>query len=107
MGYTVRISQEQLGDYGHFTTGHFHCLGNLFSDAIELSISEQNIKPRQQNVTVGMSDGIAVVGGIGWSLPSDDAFNSLLVLFSTRLADAYLVTRVVQCTSKCEPLAHM
>ena len=107
MGYTVRISQEQLGDYGHFTTGHFHCLGNLFSDAIGSSILEQNIKPRQQNMTVGTSDDIPVVGRIGWSLPSNDAFNSLLVSCSTQLADAYLVTRVVQCTSKCEPLAHM
>ena len=34
---------------------------------------------------------------LGLSLPSNDDFKSLLVSFSTRLTNRYLVTRVIQC----------
>ena len=36
---------------------------------------------------------------LGLSLPSNDDFKSLLVSFSTRLPDRYLITMVIQCPS--------
>ena len=35
---------------------------------------------------------------LGLSLPSNDDYKSLLVSFSTRLTNRYLITRVIQCS---------
>lgn len=37
---------------------------------------------------------------IGLSLPNHEDFHSLLTSFSSRLANRYLVTGVIQCTSE-------
>jgi len=102
---TLRVLRDQLGDYGHFTDSEdFCCEGNLFTDL--------NITPRQHNISKWggrqrEGDGVRAYhfsGGftelytpLGLSLPSNDAFNSLLVSLSTRLTNRYLITRVIQC----------
>ncbi|KAL4066286.1 heterokaryon incompatibility protein-domain-containing protein [Scleroderma yunnanense] len=111
-GLSVRFSPSpkgiRLGDYGYFAdTGGFRCEGNIFA----LS-SEADITPRQQKISTKDgydpdSDYVTAWLGeygfskpVGLSLPRNPQFNSWLVSFSTRLADRYLVTRVIQCVTK-------
>jgi len=89
----------------------FYCEGNLFTDLQSLSVKAK-ITPRQHKISE--RGGHQREGGIirayhysydftelykplGLSLPSNDDFKSLLVSFSTRLTNRYLVTRVIQC----------
>ena len=88
------VSCKQLGDYGHFSSRHFHRQGNIFVD-IQSLVSEVDIAPRQQEVTTGIKN----VANLQ-SLPINRAFNSSLASLSSRLTNAYLVTRVVQCISE-------
>lgn len=99
---------EQLGDYGYFShSKHFGCQGNLFSD-IKFLIPKAKIIPTQQEVMVMSQHSTAVViDNLGLSLPSNEVFNSLLALLSPQLTDAYLVTRIVQCTCKDKPCANI
>ena len=97
--YNTWVSREQLGDYGYFSDcGDFRRCGNLLADAKPL-IPEVDTIPRRQEVTTDFP--FAVVGNYGLSLPSNHAFNSMLASVSSRLTNAYLVTRIVQCR-QCE-----
>lgn len=89
------VSQEQLGDYGHFSdSGDFRLQGNLFTDLIP----EIDIIPRQQQVSMRRNFVIEVIiADRCLSLPSNRAFNSSLASLSPRLTNEYIVTRVVQC----------
>ena len=89
------LSREQLGDYGYFSdSGDFHCQGNLFVDITFLNPEVDTI-PRKQEMTRTPNFPVVVVGDSGLSLPSNHAFNSWLASLSSRLTNAYLITRVV------------
>jgi len=93
-------------------SGYFSCEGNLFADCKSLSL-KANITPRQHKISerVGHQRESSIVRAyhypdgftelykpIGLSLPSNDDYKSLLVSFSTRLTNRYLITRVIQCS---------
>ena len=109
--YTVGVLQEQLGDYGHFTDSEDFCReGNLSADLRSLPVNV-NITPRQHKISERDGHqrerdfvGAQHYGGftelykpLGLSLPSDDDFKSLLVSFSSRFTNRFLITRVIQC----------
>ena len=103
--YNAWISPKQLGDYGYFSdSGEFGRRGSIFDD-IEPRVSKADIIPRPQEVTAGPNSSVVVVDDCGLSLPSNPAFNSSLASLSSRLTNAYLVTRVVQC--RREACAHV
>jgi len=105
--YTVRVLRAQLGDYGHFNHSRdFCCEGNLFADVRSLSF-KVDITPRQPKISISQrrqQDKSRCVfphklyKPLGLSLPSTDEFKSLLVSFSARLTNRYLVTCVVEST---------
>ncbi|KIM67999.1 hypothetical protein SCLCIDRAFT_1209376 [Scleroderma citrinum Foug A] len=101
----------KLGDYGHFTDSEdFCCEGNFFAELESLS-SKADITPRQHKISESggyqrESDVVRAYhsGGyyelykpLGLSLPRNDDFKSLLVSFSARLTNRYLITTVIQC----------
>jgi len=110
--YTVRVLREQLGDYGHFTDSEdFCCEGNLFTDLKSLSL-KANLTQRQHKISARgghqrerdfvraynyFGGFTALYKPLGLSLLSNGDFKSLLVSFSTRLTNRYLITRVIQC----------
>ena len=65
---------------------------------------EVDITPRQHEVSLISYPGHSpvIVDSLGLSLPSNHAFNSFLTHLSSRLANRYLVTSVVQCLPGCE-----
>ena len=82
--------------------------GNLFADLKSHSL-KANIAPRQETISeIGgrqkvndsgrtLDDFVTSSKPLGLSFPNNDDFKSLLVSFSTRLTNKYLVTRVIQC----------
>ncbi|KIM56532.1 hypothetical protein SCLCIDRAFT_1220339 [Scleroderma citrinum Foug A] len=102
----------KLGDYGHFMDSeNFCCEGNLLADLKSVSlkaditprehiISEWNGHQGEGGVVSTHDDPVGFIEfckPLGLSLPSNDDFKSLLVSFSTRLTNRYLITRVIQC----------
>ena len=83
----------------------FCCEGNLFAALESLSL-KVDITPRQHKLS---SEDYVMAWNrtylrplnlykpVMLSLPSNDDLKSLLTLFSTRLTNRYLVTRIVQC----------
>ena len=94
----------------------FCCEGNIFADLKSLSL-KANITPRQHKISERGGDlrksgvvraydhhlgiPIELYKPFGLSLPNNGDFKSLLVSFSTRLTNRYLITRGVPC-----PLPH-
>ncbi|KIM59902.1 hypothetical protein SCLCIDRAFT_978836 [Scleroderma citrinum Foug A] len=113
MKFSYARNDIKLGDYGHLTHSEdFCCEGNLFGDLESLSL-KANITPRQPKISErgGRQRESGVVRAydcypddfedlykpLGLSLPSNDDFKPLLVSFSTRLTNRYLITGVIQC----------
>ena len=118
--FTVLVLREQLGNYGHFTDSEdFFCEGNLFADLKSLSLNA-DITPRKHEISSNgaywrdnnyvMAHGdlgsVDLYKPLGLSLPSNDDFKALLASLSTRLANRYLVTRVIQCSLDPDPCWH-
>jgi len=109
---SARVLREQLGDYGRLTDCEdFCCEGNIFTD-LESLPSKEGIAPRQHGVSEkggyhGDSNCFLVLSNVhGFiplykplclSLPINDDVKTLLTSLSTRSANRYLVTRVIQC----------
>ncbi|KIM62907.1 hypothetical protein SCLCIDRAFT_24714, partial [Scleroderma citrinum Foug A] len=84
----------KLGDYGHFTdSGGFRRKGNIFAD-INSPVQETNIS--QQPGSYVSYSGVTA-DNLGLSLPNNRVFNSSLASLASRLTNAYLVTKAVQC----------
>ncbi|KIM50794.1 hypothetical protein SCLCIDRAFT_758059 [Scleroderma citrinum Foug A] len=114
MKFSFAPNDVKLGDYGQITDSEdFICEGNLFADLKSLSL-KANIPPRQHIISEWSGylreSGIVrayytpdcfteLYQPLGLSPPSNDEFKSLLVSFSTRLTNRYLVTRVIQCSA--------
>ncbi|KAL4082154.1 heterokaryon incompatibility protein-domain-containing protein [Scleroderma yunnanense] len=103
MKFLVAHDGVELGDYGYFTdSDEFCCEGNIFADRRWLS-SEVDFTPREHKIdhvdwrSTYSGGSIILTKPIGLSLPSNPDFSGLLVSFSTRLINKYLVTRVIQC----------
>lgn len=115
--YPIWLLGQQLGDYGYFTKSkHFYPEGNILTD-LKSQSSKADITPRQHKIfeineydthtTCAMpqeskvfSDFLTLYKPIGLSLPNHKDFYLLLTHFSTQLANKYLVTRIIQCTSE-------
>ena len=101
-----------MGDYGRFTDRKDFCReGNIFTALESLHLNE-GITSRQHEVSqkgqVQLDRVWAHFAGPVWdsvklykplclSLPTNDVVKTLLTVLSIRLANRYLVTRVIQC----------
>lgn len=90
----------KLGDYGHFTdSGSFRRKGNIFAD-INSPIQETNISQQPGSY---LSYSRVTADNLGLSLPNNHTFNSSLASLASRLTNAYLVTKAVQCVPGLVP----
>ena len=98
-----------MGDYGRFTDCEdFFCEGNVFTGLESLPLKE-GITPRQHGVSQKGGGGNYVLARLNedafidlykplcLSLPINDDVKTLLTSLFARLANRYLVTRVIRC----------
>ncbi|KAL4072833.1 heterokaryon incompatibility protein-domain-containing protein [Scleroderma yunnanense] len=116
MDFSLAPNGTKLGDYGHFTDlGHFKYEGNIFAhfQGPLGSCLESDFAPRQHKIdkdpgsdtesnsmtVLGFGSRVVLYKPLALSLPSNHHFNSFLTSLSTRLANRYLITRVIQCAA--------